>query len=614
MKILIVLIVFIKSLTPAHAGYLLVDLGILPGNIATEAKCVTDFGDIGGNQSLSSSDPTDTIGFLWSGIYGMKTLSNYSSVLTVEDGTSAGAYKSRSGTIAAVWDSKGTLLYSLPGTGPQSMVTSLSGGTITGWTTKQVGTSIKYYPCYWDLGGINVANTTLYYADGTPIEIFAYAQDAPTCHVLPTPGGFAATGNCHYFDAASDTIVNLTVGRSSPETTNSGFVYDHVNNIITNFDANLIAINQLGQIIGQKTINGQQIGLFIDGSTITQIPALTGYTDTYVTGLNNPCGEINNHQLCFVDPGAPEKRGINISSLYRPSAEVVGYCENSVLGKKVAFIWTKEEGIKKLPGLIDSAQTQANSINDLGEIVGSSTAFDGLKHGILWEYNIAIPDEGVDAAPELDPTLDPGPIALQDWVVTGIFSDSGNFFTIQSPRNLTGIKILGAYGVEVGDHVTVKGILNVQAGEKIITPDLVYINNPDIEVASAQSTASAQSFDSSQISDNLPRPIGLNQRSFLDATRPFRPTVLCCRTRLWGKIIDEGTDGNHFYRIDDGTGFVESPGGTYIDEDGNEIIYPRLIGIRVYTTQLYEVGETVVFTGIAGIHYGLPVLWVDTPL
>lgn len=651
LAVLLVSLIFSSS---AFAGYALIDLGIFSGDVATSAVAIDDFGYVVGTRSLSSSDPTETIPFVWTPKYGMRTLKGgYGTACTVSNSWVGGNLKSRNGMTPTIWNAlTGNIVYSLPSAGSQSSVTDLSGGGIIGWTSKKVGTLIKYYPCYWNLGGINIATTTLHTTVGD-IELVAGTQESPTCIVLPTPGGLMGTdsgGEC--FNQSTLEAANLIVGKSSDDSSN-GFVYDRVNNFLVSFDADLIGINDSCQIIGQRTIGGQKTAFTtkgqkklalpvgsvypdtsfslntfsMQGSVTFPIPPLSGYSDIAVTGLNNICGTFPNGTYGAVNGLAQIERGLNAESLHRPTPQIVGYCDD-LIGNRSAIVWTEESGTKKLPGLVKGAKTQANSINEWGEIVGFSTAVDGKSHAVLWIYNSAISDDGVDVPPQLDPPLEVGYIALQDWVVTGVFSDdpSNLFFFIQSPRNLTGIKIIGAYGVEVGDHVTVKGMLTIQNGEKRITPDLIYINNPNIEAPLSVATALAG--DEPVIT--YPRPIAVSNRSFLDATRPIGPTILCCLTRLWGKIIGIEQDGqNQFYRIDDGTGFVEDPGGTfeypdtiYIpNPDGTfteeivwrTIVIPPKLGLRVYSNDIYALGSFQVMTGVAGLKNGyLPILWSKT--
>ncbi len=74
--------------------------------------------------------------------------------------------------------------------------------------------------------------------------------------------------------------------------------------------------------------------------------------------------------------------------------DIVGFgatSESDVNGDYLrAFIWTLKDGMKRIDPLpiTDHVYSQANGINESGQVVGSSCTFDGACLGFLWQNGV----------------------------------------------------------------------------------------------------------------------------------------------------------------------------------------------------------------------------------
>jgi probable HAF family extracellular repeat protein len=130
------------------------------------------------------------------------------------------------------------------------------------------------------------------------------------------------------------------------------------------------AINNRGQIVGISGICDQAVGrrtakhaLLWDNGTITNLGNLGA--ELWITPM-----AINEHGD-IVGFGATDESDFNGDYLR-------------------AFIWTRKDGMKRIDPLpiADHVLSQANAINERGQVVGSSCNFDGACLGFLWQDGV----------------------------------------------------------------------------------------------------------------------------------------------------------------------------------------------------------------------------------
>lgn len=128
------------------------------------------------------------------------------------------------------------------------------------------------------------------------------------------------------------------------------------------------AINNRGQIVGISGICDQAVGrrtakhaLLWDNGTITNLGNLGA--ELWITPM-----AINEHGD-IVGFGATDSSDLNGDFLR-------------------GFIWTQKDGIKQIDPLAGHVFSQANSINERGQVVGSSCDADGACQGFLWQDNV----------------------------------------------------------------------------------------------------------------------------------------------------------------------------------------------------------------------------------
>lgn len=132
------------------------------------------------------------------------------------------------------------------------------------------------------------------------------------------------------------------------------------------------AINNRGQIVGISGICDQAVGrhtakhaLLWDNGTITNIGNLGA--ELWITPMS-----INQH------------------------GDIVGFgatAESDLDGDFLrAFIWTRRGGIKRIDPLpiADHVFSQANAINEQGQVVGSSCTLAGACQGFLWQNDVIV--------------------------------------------------------------------------------------------------------------------------------------------------------------------------------------------------------------------------------
>jgi probable HAF family extracellular repeat protein len=130
------------------------------------------------------------------------------------------------------------------------------------------------------------------------------------------------------------------------------------------------AINNKGQIVGISGICDQAVGRH------TAKHALL-WDKGAVTNLGNLGAEL------WITPMALNQR-----------SDIVGFgatSDSDVNGDYLrAFIWTRKDGMKQIDPLpiTDHVYSQANGINESGDVVGSSCTFDGACLGFLWQNGV----------------------------------------------------------------------------------------------------------------------------------------------------------------------------------------------------------------------------------
>lgn len=192
---------------------------------------------------------------------------------------------------------------------------------------------------------------------------------------------------------------------------------------------------------------------------------------------------------------------------------------------------------------------------DLGAYESSFSATPVLKHSI---------PEAKATAEGTWVTLD---VAQEATAATGNFTDGA--INIEAADRATGIRVLGATGVNLGDKITLTGLLGSDpSGEKIITAS-------SVSVASSVSPLAALSLGNIELSDisQGPGTIGL-------------------LVRTWGRVTYVSGDAGYLY-IDDGRNLN--------DGKGHLGVRVRLSGTSPAISPVPSEGDFVVVTGLAGL-------------
>ncbi|WP_409269114.1 hypothetical protein [Massilia sp. BHUDP2] len=128
--------------------------------------------------------------------------------------------------------------------------------------------------------------------------------------------------------------------------------------------------NARNQLAFSTGTGGLIRGWFYDGSTLVDIGSLNGRT-TQVTDLND-AGQVVGAGF-IRDVGTPEAPG----EIYH------------------AFIWSRARGMRDLGTLGGDGYSNANAINNLGQVVGNAYAPDGRLHAFLWSPREGMRDLGL---------------------------------------------------------------------------------------------------------------------------------------------------------------------------------------------------------------------------
>lgn len=128
--------------------------------------------------------------------------------------------------------------------------------------------------------------------------------------------------------------------------------------------------NARNQLAFSTGTGGLIRGWFYDGSTLVDIGSLNGRT-TQVTDLSD-AGQVVGAGF-IRDVGTPEAPG----EIYH------------------AFIWSRARGMRDLGTLGGDGYSNANAINNLGQVVGNAYAPDGRLHAFLWSPREGMRDLGL---------------------------------------------------------------------------------------------------------------------------------------------------------------------------------------------------------------------------
>ncbi len=160
-------------------------------------------------------------------------------------------------------------------------------------------------------------------------------------------------------------------------------------------------INATGLIVGDSTYNSIESThavLWINGK-VQDMGTLAGGTQSWANGINASGQVVGGSDSAktqanafiwsktkgMVDLGVLPKGFYSDALAINRQGEVVGY-SNTTGGNWHAFSWSKSTGMKDL-GTLDSGRSTgatANSINDSGQIVGTSTCGSSCEHAALW--------------------------------------------------------------------------------------------------------------------------------------------------------------------------------------------------------------------------------------
>ena len=163
-------------------------------------------------------------------------------------------------------------------------------------------------------------------------------------------------------------------------------------------------INANGLIVGNATYNSilsTHATMWINGK-IQDLGTLPGGDESWASAINasgqvvggsnssltQPNAFIWTRSKGMLDLGVLPKGFYSAALAINKQGQVVGY-SNTTGGNWHAFSWSRTNGMKDL-GTLDSGQytsATANSINDLGQIAGTSTCGTSCVHAVLWSSN-----------------------------------------------------------------------------------------------------------------------------------------------------------------------------------------------------------------------------------
>jgi len=167
------------------------------------------------------------------------------------------------------------------------------------------------------------------------------------------------------------------------------------------------SINKRGDIVGDSLFSNsvwpfQRHGFVWRDGAMTDLGTLPGRTDSYAAAINDrgeiagtSYGTLLGSNLVLWSDGAIHDLGaVRASSAWvtdmNNRRQIVGYAGGAT---SRPFLW--QDGVLTyLPSLTDSGSSFPLSINDRGEIAGSSEAPDGTRHAVLWRDG-AIVDLGL---------------------------------------------------------------------------------------------------------------------------------------------------------------------------------------------------------------------------
>ncbi len=128
------------------------------------------------------------------------------------------------------------------------------------------------------------------------------------------------------------------------------------------------AINNRGQIVGISGICDQAVGRYTAKHAVL-------WDDDKVIDLGNIGAEL------WITPMAINQQGVVVGFGATQSNDLDGDFLR-------AFIWTGTGGIKRIDPLPGHVFSQANGVNERGQVVGSSCDVSGACQGFLWQNNV----------------------------------------------------------------------------------------------------------------------------------------------------------------------------------------------------------------------------------
>jgi probable HAF family extracellular repeat protein len=173
-------------------------------------------------------------------------------------------------------------------------------------------------------------------------------------------------------------------------------------------DSVAYSINKRGDIVGdslfsRSTFPVQRHGFVWRDGVMADLGTLPGRTDSYANAINDrgeiagtAYGTLVDSNLVLWSEGAIHDLGaVRASSAWvtdmNNRRQIVGYASFGSFSRP--FLW--QDGVfTYLPSLVESRSSFPQSINDRGEIAGSSEAPDGTRHAVLWRDG-AIVDLGL---------------------------------------------------------------------------------------------------------------------------------------------------------------------------------------------------------------------------
>lgn len=279
---------------------------------------------------------------------------------------------------------------------------------------------------------------------------------------------------------------------SSPARAQGGFSFQSLGHLGPNENTQGIAINdcpfELGpQVTGGSMTTGMNFHAFrwtarardgVPGNPqMRDLGTLGGAQsfglaiadDSGVAGWSNVPGGGNAIHAMYIPP---EQSPVDLGTFGGSNSqanginnrgEVVGYAENGA-GERKAFVWSRSGGLRQLPTL-GGAQAEANDINDRGEIVGHAQDSSGAFVACIWR------DGSATALPGLGPARRGRAFAINDnGLIVGASEAAVGAFNVVHPvfwrdgniNDLTPGEVINGAARGVNNRGTIVGSLDIR--------------------------------------------------------------------------------------------------------------------------------------------------------